>query len=147
VKFIPSHVPFSLKSNSGNCIKIRRFLTKLQTKITWILFIARGVVHCSWVQFSCGDVNRPWLSSVTGLVASRYSDNVGGAEVNRFNSEHRVITAVSRAVCMACRRLSHVRASLTLSPSLHAPSLSFSVGPMKITSRLLKNFVVPGIQP
>jgi len=31
------------KSNSENCIKIRWFLTKLQTKIRWLLFMAHGV--------------------------------------------------------------------------------------------------------
>jgi len=38
VKFIPSHLSFILKSNSENCIKIRWFLRKLQTKISWFLF-------------------------------------------------------------------------------------------------------------
>ena len=38
MKFIPSHVSFILKSNSENCIKIRWFLTKLQTKLSWLLF-------------------------------------------------------------------------------------------------------------
>jgi len=37
VKFIPSHVPFISKSNSENCIKISWFLTKLRTKISWLL--------------------------------------------------------------------------------------------------------------
>jgi len=32
------HVSFICKSNSGNCIKIRWFLTKLQKKISWLLF-------------------------------------------------------------------------------------------------------------
>ena len=41
--FIPSHVWFISKSNSENCIEIRYFLTKLQTKISWLLFMAHGV--------------------------------------------------------------------------------------------------------
>jgi len=42
MKFIPSHVSFIDKSNTENCIKIRCVLTKLQTKISWLLFMA----HC-----------------------------------------------------------------------------------------------------
>jgi len=38
-----SHVPFISKSISENCIKIRWFLTKLQTKISWLLFMAHDV--------------------------------------------------------------------------------------------------------
>jgi len=38
VKFIPSHVSFISKSNSENYIEIDSFLTKLQTKISWLLF-------------------------------------------------------------------------------------------------------------
>jgi len=43
MKFILSHVPFISKSISENCIKIHCFLTNLQTKISWLLFIAQGV--------------------------------------------------------------------------------------------------------
>ena len=43
MKFIPSHVSFILKSNSENCIIIRWFLTKLQTTISWLLFMAHSV--------------------------------------------------------------------------------------------------------
>jgi len=39
VEFIPSHVPFAFKSKP-NDIKIHSFLTKLQTKISWVLFMA-----------------------------------------------------------------------------------------------------------
>jgi len=42
VKFIPSHVPFISKSNSENCIKIHRVLTKIYR----LLFMADGVVPC-----------------------------------------------------------------------------------------------------
>jgi len=42
VKFIPSHVPFILKSNSDNCIKIPWFLTKLHTKLSWLLLWPRA---------------------------------------------------------------------------------------------------------
>jgi len=34
------HVSFIVNSNSENCIKIRWFFTKLQTKISWL--------HYSW---------------------------------------------------------------------------------------------------
>jgi len=44
VKFIPSHVSFISKSSSEKCIKSVDFLTKLQTKICWLLFMAHGVV-------------------------------------------------------------------------------------------------------
>jgi len=33
----------AVKSNSANCMKIHSFLTKLQTKISWLLFMAHGV--------------------------------------------------------------------------------------------------------
>jgi len=42
VKFTSSHVPFISKFNSKNEIEIR-FLTKLRTKISWLLFVAHGV--------------------------------------------------------------------------------------------------------
>jgi len=42
-KFTPAHVSFTAKSNSENYIKIRWFLTKLQRKICWLLFMAQGV--------------------------------------------------------------------------------------------------------
>jgi len=38
MKFIPSHVQFFSKSNSENGIKICYYLTKLQTKLSWLLF-------------------------------------------------------------------------------------------------------------
>jgi len=44
VKFIPLHVPFISQSNSENYIEIHSLLTKLQTKISWLLFMARGVL-------------------------------------------------------------------------------------------------------
>jgi len=43
VKFILAQVSFIAKSNSENYIKIRLFLTKLQQKISWLLFMAHGV--------------------------------------------------------------------------------------------------------
>jgi len=33
---------FILKSNSENCIKIHSFLTKLQIKLSWLLFMAHS---------------------------------------------------------------------------------------------------------
>jgi len=43
-----SHVLFISKSNSENCIKIRLFLAKLQTKISWLLFYGQ---RCSiWLK-------------------------------------------------------------------------------------------------
>jgi len=36
MQFIPAHVPFIVKSNSENYIKIRWFLIKLQRKISWL---------------------------------------------------------------------------------------------------------------
>ena len=48
MKFICPHVSFILKSKSENCIKIRWFLRKLQTKTSWLLFMAHGVVMCLW---------------------------------------------------------------------------------------------------
>ena len=47
VKFILSHVPFILKTNSKNCIKVDWFLTKLQSKISWFLSTAHGVSSSS----------------------------------------------------------------------------------------------------
>ena len=38
------HMSFIVKSTSENCIKIRWFLAKLQTKISWLLFMAHGAV-------------------------------------------------------------------------------------------------------
>ena len=43
--FILSRVMFIYKSNSENGTKIHQFLTKLQTKISWLLFMAHGVVN------------------------------------------------------------------------------------------------------
>jgi len=42
VQFIPSHVPLTAKYNSEDGIKIRRVLTKLQTKRRWLLFTAHA---------------------------------------------------------------------------------------------------------
>jgi len=39
VKFMPAHVPFIVKSNRENYSKIRWFLTKLQRKISRLLFL------------------------------------------------------------------------------------------------------------
>jgi len=43
VKFIPSHVQFFSKSNSENGIKTCHYLTKLQTKPSWLLFVAHSI--------------------------------------------------------------------------------------------------------
>jgi len=45
VKFITSHVQFFFKSNIEieNGIEIRYYLTKLHTKLSWLLFMAHGV--------------------------------------------------------------------------------------------------------
>ena len=51
VKFIPSHVSFISKSNSENYIEIRWFLTKLQTKISWLLFHGPWCI-CAFVALS-----------------------------------------------------------------------------------------------
>ena len=41
--FIPSHVLFISKSSSENSIKICKLLTKLKTRISWLLFTAHSV--------------------------------------------------------------------------------------------------------
>jgi len=54
--FIPAHLPFIAKSNSENYIQICCFLTKLQRKISWLLFMAHGVftLQCCFVQNNSG---------------------------------------------------------------------------------------------
>ena len=73
MKFIPSHVSFICKSNSGNCIQISGFLTKLPTN-NWLLFYGP---RCSGLltkyrQFN-GIMPQVFISHATGNHATGYA--------------------------------------------------------------------------
>ena len=57
MQFRPSHVSFVAKSNSENFIKIRWFLTKLQRKISWLLFYGPQCICSHYIML--------WQSVVT----------------------------------------------------------------------------------
>jgi len=57
-QFIPSHVPFISKSISENCIKIRWFLKKLPTKISWLHFLWPTVYIFSAAFFNASNLSR-----------------------------------------------------------------------------------------
>jgi len=84
VKFIPSHVSFISKSNIGNCIKIRWFWTKLQTKISWFHAHARCISlskifhHLNWVNYHLARENYRAAQKNIAIIRTKLSLIIAG---------------------------------------------------------------------
>ena len=91
VKFIASHVSFIAKSNSENCIKIRRFFTKLQTKICWLRFYGSRCRSRSFNLSIYGRWTNSWIRETVHVIRHWYQriDSVTyGSRIVRWQRNH-----------------------------------------------------------
>jgi len=115
-KFIPSYVSFILKSHSENCIKIkiRWFLTKLQTKISWLLCyglqcttLTSTALHGKNIYlFPITLALRHWPPFTQLLAKTGWSNSSGSLPESRcFSSADRILQKLS-TLLTSCSTLS-----------------------------------------
>jgi len=104
MRLIPSHVSFILKSNGENCIKIRWFLTKLLTKISWLFLWSTVYNNCVTVetfQVTISFHSRHFISPVV-LPRSCWNDLLKVILSSYFTSLNCVVSSCRSAYYYSC---------------------------------------------
>jgi len=139
VKVIPSHVSFISKSNSENYIEVRWFLTKLQTKISWLLFVAHGVAllinreHFVWIVWGICP-----LGAEKTPIVTVYGSHAHSSPLNRYTRVththmwlfHAKFHLGARHVyaCQLFSKPAKLEASTNLCPSHTIPKIILNFG-------------------